>query len=400
MVKMLLLVPRWWPLVAKRAAQLWQSTAGRVLWAGSCPRTPLSGTRCCCNSRSPTEPEDTMQGSNTPLKEWTWIVSPFGRLMVWLPCHITIGSLDLLKYPNADRVFVTVSRKNTDPSLGANLDNLQVKYNEALKELAIVSGNVDSAASVDVKIPIKFDLDIKTFGDGCVKVEKMDCDLCKIETDMGNSILQSVKSQKIDIHAKGGNVICMGTLQGNVDIHVSQESSVNIEKLQGSSINISTKGGLLKTKYLYAESSFLTSEAGDIVLGNVHGDTTLQSQTGNITVDSSEGVLKASTDQGEIDVYIVSQVGEVDLNSQKGSITVKVPTTLKAHLQLSGCKVDVSPEIQLQGIQVVSREGRITVTGHLNQKEGKEKCIKAETQSGTVHLKSQTWFQSMKLKTP
>lgn len=46
---------------------------------------------------------------------------------------------------------------------------------------------------------------------------------------------------------------------------------MNIEKLQGTSINISTEDGLLKTKYLYAESSSLSSVAGDILLGSIHG---------------------------------------------------------------------------------------------------------------------------------
>ncbi|XP_015270561.1 PREDICTED: protein FAM185A isoform X2 [Gekko japonicus] len=244
------------------------------------------------------------------------------------------------------------------------------------------------------------DLDIKTSGDGCVKIEKIECESCRIETEKGTSILQSIKSKNIDIQAKGGKVISLGTLQGNADIHVSQESSVDIEKIQGSTVNISTKDGSLKTKYLYAESSFLSSAAGDIIMGNVHGTTTLQTKTGNITVDSSEGFLKASTYQGKIDVYTISQEGEVDLKSQNGSITVKVPATLKAYLHLSGSKIDVSPEVQLQGTQNVSRRGSITVTGHLNQRKEKEKYIKAETQNGTVHLKHQTWFQSVKLKAP
>lgn len=32
------------------------------------------------------------------------------------------------------------------------------------------------------------------------------------------------QSKNIDIQAKGGKVISLGTLQGNADIHVSQES--------------------------------------------------------------------------------------------------------------------------------------------------------------------------------
>lgn len=46
---------------------------------------------------------------------------------------------------------------------------------------------------------------------------------------------------------------------------------MTIDKLQGSSVSVSTEDGLLKAKYLYTDSSFLSSAAGDITLGSVHG---------------------------------------------------------------------------------------------------------------------------------
>ncbi|XP_053114465.1 protein FAM185A isoform X2 [Hemicordylus capensis] len=387
------LLSRWWYRAAKTTAGDWHGllkaggTLGRESRGGSCLQPSFFTTSPCSLSRGSADPDESKQKSTKPLKEWTLIVNPFGQLKVRLPCHVSVCPLDPHKYPSADRVFVTMSGLNTtNPHYSADLDNLCVKYDEVLKEMAVISDDLDSMASVDVRIPIKFDLDIKTSGNGCVKIEKMDCDRCRIETEKGTSILQSIKSQKIDLQSKGGKVICLGTLQGNADIHVSQESCVTIEKLQGSSVNISTEDGFLKTKYLYAESSFLSSASGDILLGNVHG--------------SSEGFLKAATYQGEVDVYSISQVGDVDLKSQQGSITVKVPATLRAYLQLSGSKVEVSPQIQLQETQYAFREGHITVTGHMNENGKKEKCIKAETQNGTVHLKSQTWFQSVKLKAP
>ena len=49
---------------------------------------------------------------------------------------------------------------------------------------------------------------------------------------------------------------------------------MTIDKLQGSTVNISTEDGLLEAKYLYTESSFLSSAAGDITLGSVHGKMT------------------------------------------------------------------------------------------------------------------------------
>uniref|UniRef100_A0A8D0L7T2 Family with sequence similarity 185 member A n=1 Tax=Sphenodon punctatus TaxID=8508 RepID=A0A8D0L7T2_SPHPU len=351
----------------------WQSLlsssgARRGPWGGSWHGAALLMTNPSRGSSSPAQPQEGKKRSNKPLKEWTLIVSPFGQLKMRLPCHVTVRPLDPLRYPDADRVFVTVSGVDRNLHQGLDLDNIQVKYDESRKEMSIISDSMDSKASVDVKTPIKFDLDIRTSGSVCVKIEKIECDNCRIETETGTSILQSIKS-------------------------------VKIEKLQGTSINISTEDGLLKMKYLYAESSFLSSTAGDILLGSIHGNTTLQTKTGNITVDSLDGCLKASTHQGAIDVYI-SQGKKVDLKCQKGSITVKVPASLKAYLQLSGSKVDVSPEIQLQETQHTFKDGHITITGHMNQKNEREKWIKADTQNGAVQLQSQSWFQSVKLQVP
>lgn len=44
-----------------------------------------------------------------------------------------------------------------------------------------------------IKLLLILDLDIKTSGTGCVKVQKMECDNCKIETEKGTSVLQSIK---------------------------------------------------------------------------------------------------------------------------------------------------------------------------------------------------------------
>ncbi|XP_006137624.2 protein FAM185A isoform X1 [Pelodiscus sinensis] len=390
--------PGWWHLGVRVAGVRPGLLSSSGPWRG-----PRGGSRLATSltsgGGSPPGPEEGRTRGEKPLKEWTLIVSPFGQLKVRLPCHVTVRPLDPLRYPHADRALVTVSAEDSSLPQAVDLDRLQVKYDEALKEMTIVSDHMDSKAAVVVKTPLKFDLDIKTSGTGCVKIQKIDCDNCRIETEMGTSILESIKSHNICVETKGGKVICLGTLHGNADIHAAKKSSVNIEKLQGTSINISTEDGLLKTKYLYAESSFLSSRGGDILLGSIHGDTTLQTKTGNITVDSSDGYLHASTHQGAIDVY-VNQVRKVDLKSQKGSITVKVPASLKAYLQLSGSKVDVSPEIQLQETQCAHKEGHITITGHLNQMNERNKWIKADTQDGSVHLKSQSWFQSIKLQVP
>lgn len=54
----------------------------------------------------------------------------------------------------------------------------------------------DSSHSVANKTLSILDLDIKTSGTGCVKIQKIECDNCKIETEKGTSVLQSIKVQR------------------------------------------------------------------------------------------------------------------------------------------------------------------------------------------------------------
>uniref|UniRef100_A0A8B9XHA5 Family with sequence similarity 185 member A n=1 Tax=Bos mutus grunniens TaxID=30521 RepID=A0A8B9XHA5_BOSMU len=204
-------------------------------------------------------------------------------------------------------------------------------------------------------------------------------------------------SQKLHVHTTGGKVICLGTVYGNIDIHASDKSTVTVDKLQGSSVNISTEDGLLKVKYLYTESSFLSSAAGDITLGSVHGNITLRSKMGNITVDSSSGCLNALAQQGAIDVY-VSQLGKVELKVPKGSILVKVPSSLQAYLQLSGKEIDVNSDVHVEEMNEAHRDDGVIITGFLNQTSKHEKWIKADAPKGTVRFRSQSWFQSLKLQ--
>ncbi|XP_014351216.1 protein FAM185A isoform X3 [Latimeria chalumnae] len=302
--------------------------------------------------------------STKPLKQWTLIVNPFGSLKVQLPCNVSVGPLDPHHYPEADRAFVTVKAANNNV---LNLEDILVKYDEKLKQLLILSEKVDSSTSVDVIVPLKLNLDVKTYGGGNVEIKSMECDSCRIETEKGDSTLQLIKT-------------------------------VDINKLQGTVMNISTEGGMLKTKYIYAESSHLSSTVGDIELGSVHGDVTVQSKMGNITVDSSDGTLNASTHQGDIDVYII-RVGNVTLQSDQGCITVKVPSSIKSALHLSGTKVDISPEIQLVGANNSFKNGHSTITAAMNGNMQENNYIKASTLNGTVTLRRQSWFQSLKFKT-
>lgn len=85
-----------------------------------------------------------------PRAEWALPVSPFGRLRARLPCHLALRPLDALAYPDGSRVLVAVSGAQDGPG------DLQVAYDEARREVSVVSDTIHPQASVEVNVPVKF----------------------------------------------------------------------------------------------------------------------------------------------------------------------------------------------------------------------------------------------------
>ncbi|CAJ0960955.1 unnamed protein product [Ranitomeya imitator] len=212
------------------------------------------------------------ESRNKPLKQWTLIVHPLSSLRVKLPCNVRVRPQDPLTYPDADRVFVMVSGVDRSVHRGLDLDNIEVRYDEESRQVLVSSRDIDGQTCVEVTTPralravmqfkfrvFKFacfgaavccpfyltiyelatlgsapvhtqsmfgcaDVNIKTMGYGSVNIKKIECDNCEIETENGSSVLHSVKGHNVHIRTKGGKVVCLGTVHGNVDIRALAHS--------------------------------------------------------------------------------------------------------------------------------------------------------------------------------
>ncbi|KAM8892108.1 protein FAM185A [Spinachia spinachia] len=360
--------------------------------APTTPQCPLITTRFF--SISPRTRSPTHEGGGPPLKQWALAASPFGTVRAQLGCSISIRPLDPHAYPQADRVFVAVHGTDTGPEVG--LDHLHVHYDGQSKELLITAGGVKSSVSIDLTAPIKSNLFITTQGTGNVQVKNMECDICTVQTEKGNCSLHSLKGHQVEVQSLGGHVTGVGTIHGNVDISTRGDGGVDVKKLQGNKMSISTERGPLKVKAIYAESSCVSSCSGRVELGNVHGDATVKNMSGDTVIDGSNSFLKVSSHSGAIDVY-VGDGGSAQLHSQEGAVCVRVPSSLNAMMQLSGTSVDISSDVVLHGVINNTTEGQTTVTGYINGKSQADQCVHVRADRNSVRLKTQSWFESLKL---
>ncbi|XP_049928708.1 protein FAM185A [Epinephelus moara] len=356
------------------------------------PHCPLHASRffsISASVRSPAQEE-----VNQPLKRWSLAVSPFSTVRAQLGCSISIQPLDPHAFPEADRAFITVH--GTDTEQEVCLDHLHVHYDDQSKELLISAEKVNSSVSIDLTAPIKSNVFITARGKGNVQVKKMECDICKVKTEKGNCLLHSVKGHQVEVQSHGGHVTGVGTIHGNVDISTSGDSGVDVKKLQGTTMKVSTERGPLKVKAIYAESTCISSNSGRIELGHVHGNATVKNVSGDTVIDGSNSLLKVSSHSGAIDVY-VGDGGSAELHSEEGAVCVRVPSSLKAGVELRGASVDISPEVVLHGVQNNTTESQTTVTGCINAESPVEQWVRAQADRNSVRLKTQSWFESLKL---
>ncbi|KAM9377789.1 protein FAM185A [Pholidichthys leucotaenia] len=355
----------------------------------------LPAPRCCVHSSRPLcLSAPALDEVKPPVKRWALAVSPFTTVRAQLVCSISVRPLDPHSYPEADRAFITVHGEDGDQGVG--VDHLQVRYDEKSKELIISADKVNGDFSIELETPIKSNLVITTQGKGSVQVKKMECDICKVYTDKGNCLLHSVKAHQVLVQSQEGHVTGLGTIHGNVDISTGGDSAVDVKKLQGTKMNVSTEHGPLKVNAIYAESSIISSCSGKVELGHVHGKMVVKNVSGDTVIDGSNSFLQVSSHQGSIDVY-VGDGGSAELLSQEGAVCVRVPSTLKAGVELRGASVDISPEVVLHGVKNNTTQGQTTVMGYVNADSQVEQWVKARADGGSVRLRTQSWFESLKL---
>ncbi|CAM9650816.1 unnamed protein product [Lampetra fluviatilis] len=277
-------------------------------------------------------------------------------------------------------------------ALGAR--GVSVDYSDSHKRLQVTGSERAVGYQLEVTVPIKFDLDLATSGDGDVHVGSMESDVCSVRTDRGGVHLASIKGADISVESEHGNVSA-GSLQGNVNIHARGCNSVNIDKLQAIKACVSTKRGPLNAKFIYAESSQFSSTSGTVNLGCTHGNTVVTTDEGHIVVESLDGGLVARTRAGDITVHL-SQPSAVELYSERGDVDIKFPDSLGLEFLVTGGKgVVVSPDVHLESMELSTKGSTQSLTGRLS-KGGV--LVRATSKYGTVRLQRQSWFQSLGLK--
>jgi len=212
-------------------------------------------------------------------------------------------------------------------------------------------------ASYVLRVPKKFDLDLRTSGGGIAAVD----------------IFGDLKA-----HTSGGKLE-FANLEGTLTASTSG-GSIEVEDCRCPT-EIKTSGGHISvvngTGALHARTS-----GGRIEVRNLSGDADLETSGGSLVLEKIRGKLVGRTSGGSIHTSIPGEVaGDVQLKTSAGSIQLAVPENAGLDIDARTSGGRVISELPL----TESESRREHLRGKLN---GGGKSVVLETSAGSITLKS------------
>ena len=194
----------------------------------------------------------------------------------------------------------------------------------------------------------------------------------------GNVIVEMPANLTFYGESKGGTIKCEH-LKNGLNIKTLGGKLV-INDVQGD-IQAKTLGGDVEAHTLNGNAD-LKSMGGNIVVGNTNGNMNLKTAGGNISLDNLRGgSIDAETAGGNIDAnFSTTLTNDLTLKTPAGNITVSLPESTKAVLDIKGMKVSIPQSWSISGSFDSNH-----IEGSLNGGSGPR--ITAHTSAGSVTIK-------------
>lgn len=224
--------------------------------------------------------------------------------------------------------------------------------------------------------------DVKIYRNGStinVAIEKKDGFNLKnlFESMSANITVRVPFNMNVEGETAGGS-LDIREIHGNVNMK-TLGGHIYLKALKGN-LELKTMGGSMTGSELNGKISMKTM-GGSITLDNSKGDVNVTSSGGNINLDQIAGSVTAHTLAGNVTASMVNLSGDLLLKTNAGNVSITLPKTAGAKLDLDGSNVSLHDDLKVSG-----NVGKGHVSGNLNG--GGNYSINAHTYAGNINLYS------------
>lgn len=197
------------------------------------------------------------------------------------------------------------------------------------------------------------------------------------ENTSANITVKVPKNMNLDGETAGGN-IQINHIHGNLNMK-TLGGHINLNDIHGA-LDLKTLGGSINGNNLTGKVSLKTL-GGSIELDGSNGTINISTNGGNIQMKNISGTVTAHTLGGNISADITKLSDDLSFRTNAGNISISLPETASAKLDLSGSDISFNNDLKVSGD--ISK-GK--VSGSLNG--GGKFSIEAHTFAGNITLKS------------
>ena len=170
----------------------------------------------------------------------------------------------------------------------------------------VSTGAADHETTLHVEVPIVYDVNVVTQGDGCIHCQDMiESHYCHLTSEDGDITVSSVKTGNLIVQSETGDIRCRGALHGAVSI-VSGDGDVTSDKrFLGPSLDISTDTGDVDISSCYSDQSKFSTQSGDMNLRNIHNESYVAVYSdGNVKMKGVDGSTNVFIKKGTLDMQV------------------------------------------------------------------------------------------------
>jgi len=337
--------------------------------------------------------------SSKILQEHSLKVPSFGgSLWVKSSHNVQVCPTNTMDYPNLDQAFVKVVSKSTD---NTNVEVVQEGHKLTITENENTVNSDESAGdvSIHVEVPIVYDVNVETRGEGNIHCKDMiESHYCHLTSEMGDITVSSVKTQNLILQSESGDVRCKGALQGSVSIVTGDGDVVSDKRFLGPNLDISTDTGDIEISSCYSDQSKFSTQTGNLSLRNIHNESYVAVYNeGNVSMQGVDGTTNVFVKKGELDMQISHVGNESRVHIEEGNVNLKMADNHPVKLCVTGKKIFTDETFSKYG-DVVTKEDEYQHYFGTVQPDKFSPLCQVMADQGEVKISSQHWAQSLGLK--
>ncbi|CAF3867796.1 unnamed protein product [Rotaria sp. Silwood2] len=331
-----------------------------------------------------------------------------GRLEVRCPFNLHIAPIQPTDFPRLDRAFFTIygdSGFKFSKETWHKLFKFSTEFSSDTRTLRVLGHFTESGEKelceqthtleVHCQIPPHYELDINCTDNNNVSAEHLQSPRVHIQTKRGECSLKNIIADSIVVHSQTGNIKCLGSLQGTIDLSTERDGIIQASKLEGGFIRLKVENSDIHVKSIYSEYFFIQGQHGHFSVRNLYGHGIVDLNRGSIKIGSIEGDVSLQCEKGDVKAFF-SSTSLSTIRVQEGDVQLGIIDTAGIRLNLVGKRVQVAEDAEHFHMETIRKAGIVQVQGFISD-ESATASIDVNAPKGTIQLRVQDWFSTLKL---